>query len=45
MKVLQEYFLPEKRSVEGCAIELLYSGRERSKEYILQGSKEKRSSS
>ena len=27
MKVLQEYFLPEKRSVEGCAIELLYSGR------------------
>ena len=47
MKVLQQYFLPEKCSVdfEGCAIELLYSGRERSKEYILQGSKEKRSSS
>ena len=27
MKVLQQYFLPEKCSVEGCAIELLYSGR------------------
>ena len=27
MKVLQQYFLPEKRTVGGCAIELLYSGR------------------